>query len=121
MAIRWWRMLVDGRFSLPVLKAGGMDLVDHLKEGLAEPDLLVDVKRLRRAGARAPIGRDGGRLAIEATATLTEIAASPDDASHALTDAKSVKIGQNLKYDLNVLRQAGFEVDGEMFDTMIAA
>jgi xanthine dehydrogenase YagS FAD-binding subunit len=83
-------MLVDGRFSLPVLKAGGMDLVDHLKEGLAEPDLLVDVKRLRRAGARAPIGRDGGRLAIEATATLTEIAASPEITTSAPVVAQAV-------------------------------
>lgn len=30
------------------------------------------------------------------------------------------KIGQNMKYDLLVLRQYGFEVRGPMFDTMIA-
>ena len=29
-------MLADKRFALPVLKAGGMDVVDHLKEGLHE-------------------------------------------------------------------------------------
>lgn len=31
-----------------------------------------------------------------------------------------VKIGQNLKYDLLVLKNYGFEVDGPMFDTMLA-
>jgi len=30
------------------------------------------------------------------------------------------KIGHNLKYDLGILRQAGFEVQGVWFDTMIA-
>ncbi len=31
------------------------------------------------------------------------------------------KVGQNIKYDLLVLRQAGFTVGGPLFDTMIAA
>ncbi|RJP41218.1 MAG: DNA polymerase I [Phycisphaerales bacterium] len=34
---------------------------------------------------------------------------------------KSVKVGHNLKYDLLVLRQAGIEVAGPMFDTMVAS
>ena len=38
-----------------------------------------------------------------------------------LTDAKIEKIGQNLKYDLIVLRRAGFDLAGPMFDTMLAA
>lgn len=33
---------------------------------------------------------------------------------------KILKVGQNLKYDLTVLRNYGIEVRGEMFDTMIA-
>jgi len=33
----------------------------------------------------------------------------------------AVKIGQNIKYDIKVLRRAGIEVAGELFDTMIAA
>ena len=32
--------------SLPMYKAGGMDVVDHLKEGLADPDVLIDIRRL---------------------------------------------------------------------------
>jgi len=37
-----------------------------------------------------------------------------------LADAELPKYGHNLKYDLNVLRRSGFEVQGLAFDTMIA-
>ena len=75
------QLLHDGDFSLPVLKAGGMDLLDHLKEGLAQPDLLVNIRRVRRDPTAGPIdvqrGEDGSRsLRIDATTTLAEIAAS---------------------------------------------
>jgi len=33
---------------------------------------------------------------------------------------KTVKIGQNMKYDISMLRQSGVEVKGTLFDTMIA-
>ncbi len=36
------------------------------------------------------------------------------------TDAKVLKIGHNLKYDLTVLRVAGIEAKGPFFDTMLA-
>ncbi|MBU0637465.1 MAG: DNA polymerase I [Planctomycetes bacterium] len=38
-----------------------------------------------------------------------------------LANESSLKVGQNLKYDLTVLRQAGLPVAGPLFDTMIAA
>lgn len=38
-----------------------------------------------------------------------------------LANEATTKIGQNLKYDLLVLKQTGIEVRGPMFDTMIAA
>ncbi|HUU85374.1 MAG TPA: DNA polymerase I [Phycisphaerae bacterium] len=38
-----------------------------------------------------------------------------------LTDAAIRKVGQNLKYDLVVLKQVGIEVAGVYFDTMIAS
>ncbi len=67
------------RFALPILKAGGMDVVDHLKEGLWEPDALVDVLRAE-GGAAAPIQehREAGRSSIRLSAltTLDEIATS---------------------------------------------
>ncbi len=59
----------DGRFSLPVIKAGGLDVVDHLKEGLVAPDALVDVKPL--GGGR--VERRDGRLAMDAGTTLANL------------------------------------------------
>ncbi len=37
-----------------------------------------------------------------------------------LTDEKSLKIGQNIKYDYLILQNYGVELGGPMFDTMIA-
>lgn len=71
-------LLADKKYSLPVLKGGGIDLIDRLKEGLTEPDVVVNVRRLHTEGATAPITESGGKLRIEATATLAEIAASPE-------------------------------------------
>ncbi|MBX3359644.1 MAG: FAD binding domain-containing protein [Phycisphaeraceae bacterium] len=69
------------KYSLPVLKAGGMDIVDHLKEGLIEPDLVIDIKRLRQDGAKGPVSEapgEGGAtvIRIEAGSTLSDLAAS---------------------------------------------
>lgn len=64
----------DARFSLPMFKGGGMDVVDHIKEGLLAPDLLIDLRGMR---APAPVSAEGGRLRIEAGATLAELAAAP--------------------------------------------
>ena len=38
-----------------------------------------------------------------------------------LEDTSKLKIGQNLKFDLQVLRQAGFSIRGPLFDTMVAS
>lgn len=50
------------------------------------------------------------------------------DASNALSlikpileDEKILKVGQNIKFDINVLRGAGIELRGTAFDTMIAS
>ena len=74
-------LLKDKRFTLPVLKAGGMDVVDHLKEGLYEADALINIKRLRRDGNAQAVSMIDGKdrepqIEIEATATMAEIAAS---------------------------------------------
>lgn len=37
-----------------------------------------------------------------------------------LEDGSTLKIGQNLKYDIQVLRNYGIRVDGPIFDTMLA-
>ena len=69
-------LLRDNRFALPVIKAGGMDVVDHLKEGLIEPDLLIDIQRTAKPEVSA-IARQGSRLRVGARATLAQIAGSP--------------------------------------------
>lgn len=69
-------LLRGDSFRLPILKAGGMDVVDHLKEGLMDPDLLVNIRTLRSNGARQPVRMDGDVMHIEATATLAELARS---------------------------------------------
>jgi xanthine dehydrogenase YagS FAD-binding subunit len=72
-------LMKDKRYKLPVLKGGGVDLIDHLKEGLIEPDLVVNVRRVRDPGAKAPVTEVPDKLPklrIEAGATLAEIASS---------------------------------------------
>ncbi|RKZ28753.1 DNA polymerase I, partial [bacterium] len=38
-----------------------------------------------------------------------------------LLSGDAVKIGQNIKYDMKVLKRAGFDISGKIFDTMVAA
>jgi xanthine dehydrogenase YagS FAD-binding subunit len=56
-----------------VLKAGGIDLVDHLKEHLVEPPRLVDLKTVPGLSQIA-VEKDGA-LRIGALATLAQVAA----------------------------------------------
>lgn len=88
-------MLADKRFSLPVLKGGGIDLVDHLKEGLTEPDVVINVRRLRPGWATAGsprITESGGLIRIEAGTTLADIAASE------IIRAKAPVLAQAVEY-----------------------
>lgn len=68
-------LLTAGRFKLPVLKAGGLDVVDHLKEGLLEPDALINIRRLT-IDDKPNISAASGRIRLNATTTLAELAAS---------------------------------------------
>lgn len=56
-----------------VLKAGGIDVLDHLKEHLLEPPRVVDIKRL--AGLDRITVEADGSLRIGALATLAKVAA----------------------------------------------
>lgn len=72
-------LVKDKRFRLPILKAGGIDVIDHLKEGLISPDVLVNIRRVRGEGVKENISSGGGAgstLRIEAGTTLTEIVES---------------------------------------------
>lgn len=69
-------LVADKRFTLPVLKAGGMDVVDHLKEGLLEPDVLIDVLRLKSEDSPGAVGFQAAEsvVRIEAATTLAVLA-----------------------------------------------
>lgn len=84
-------LLGEKRFSLPMLKAGGIDVLDHLKEGLVAPDVLINVRTLRLENGAAPVSAAQGGLRIEATATLTEIASSSITRSTAPVIAQAVE------------------------------
>jgi xanthine dehydrogenase YagS FAD-binding subunit len=58
-----------------VFKAGGVDLVDHLKERLVEPPRLVDLKRIPGLDEVAVSG--DGSLRIGTLVTLARVAAHP--------------------------------------------
>lgn len=60
-----------GAMPLPVLKAGGIDLLDHLKEGLIEPATLNNLKAVNHPALRAV-----GEGRIGPLATLADIGAS---------------------------------------------
>lgn len=59
--------------------AGGTNLVDHMKLGVAEPDLLVDVSRLDLT--EVTVGDDGG-VTIGANVRNSDLAAHPVIRSH---------------------------------------
>ena len=69
-------VLTDSRFKLPILKAGGMDVLDHLKEGLVEPDVLINIRNLSLDKAADPVSANSGTLRIEAGTTLAQISAA---------------------------------------------
>ncbi|NHA69989.1 FAD binding domain-containing protein [Phycicoccus flavus] len=56
---------------------GGTNLVDHLKLGVARPDLLVDVRRLPFGGVEQQDGPDGPVLRIGAGVPNSDLAADP--------------------------------------------
>ena len=58
-----------------VLKAGGIDLVDHLKEHLVEPPRVVDLKTIPGLD-KVTVGGDGS-LRIGALVTLAKVASHP--------------------------------------------
>jgi xanthine dehydrogenase YagS FAD-binding subunit len=58
-----------------VLRAGGIDLIDHLKEHLLEPERVVDLKSI--AGLDQITVEPDGTLRLGALVTLAQIAAHP--------------------------------------------
>ena len=58
-----------------ILKAGGIDLLDHLKEHLIEPPRLVDLKSI--PGMREVTAAPDGSIRIGPLATMARVAAHP--------------------------------------------
>lgn len=100
-------LLAGGSATAPVLaKAGGMDLLDLMKEGIIAPARLVNLKTIREL-ARLEV-RPSGEMAIGALTTLAQIAVAPeirqlypalaDAAEHAATPQvrNAATIGGNL-------------------------
>ncbi|MDL2241774.1 DNA polymerase I [Bacteroidales bacterium OttesenSCG-928-L03] len=64
--------------------------------------------------------KEGEAYYIPVPAKRAEAQAIVDLVKGVLEDKTILKIGQNMKYDINVLKKYGVEVDGSMFDTLIA-
>jgi xanthine dehydrogenase YagS FAD-binding subunit len=68
------RELLSGKAG-SVFKAGGIDLLDHMKERLVEPPRVVDLKRI--PGLDRVTAEKDGALRIGTLATLARVAAHP--------------------------------------------
>ncbi len=92
-----------------VLKAGGIDLVDHLKEHLVEPPRVVDIKRIPGLDRIAVAG--DGSLRIGALVTLAKVAASTairkthPALAHACAEAASPQVRNVATIGGNVLQR----------------
>ena len=64
-----------GRWAA-LVKAGGVDLLDMMKDGLVEPERLVDISRL--PGLNDIVEEGDGSVRIGALATLARVALHPD-------------------------------------------
>ena len=91
-----------------VVKAGGVDLMDLMKEHLLEPDRLVSIQRV--SGARE-IREEGGAIVIGPTVTLAELAAHPivqakaKAVAHAAGDAATPQIRHQATCAGNLLQR----------------
>ena len=92
-----------------VWKAGGIDLLDHLKEQLIEPPRLVDLKSIPRMNAIDV--EPGGNLRIGPLVTMAQVAAHPGIRStyaglaHACGEAASPQIRNVATIGGNLLQR----------------
>ncbi len=99
---------VAGRFAVDTETDG----VDPLRAGLVG----ISLSWAPASGAYVPVGHDYlGAPEQLPLATLREVLGP------LLADPAVGKIGQNVKYDLHVLRRHGLPVEGWHLDTMVAA
>lgn len=60
-------------------------------------------------------------IAVKGPGTVLPLATVHQAVAALLADTSILKIGQNIKYDINVLRRYGYHFEGPLFDTMIAS
>ncbi len=77
-----------GDVEASTLKAGGIDLLDRMKERVSEPDVVVGLVDVEGDGARE-IHVDGGRVRVGALVTLAQLAESADVRQAALGVAEA--------------------------------
>ncbi len=77
----------NGKDNTAVFKAGGIDLLDLMKEGISKPDMLINIKSIPGMAGIEYDEKEG--LKIGANTTLAEIEANPTvrDQYHALYQA----------------------------------
>lgn len=106
-------------------------MIKELRDDLAKPDawLAVDTEtddlgamcsNLCGISLSAREGR-AFYVAVKGIGDCLDLAIVRDLLGPMLADATIQKIGQNLKYDINVLRVAGFMLNGVYLDTMVAS
>jgi len=80
-----------------VIKAGGIDLLDLMKEGLLTPRRLVNLREVPGLDRIAP---DNGGLRIGASVTLAQLAADPIVRAHyrALADAAGTSASPQIRH-----------------------
>jgi xanthine dehydrogenase YagS FAD-binding subunit len=92
-----------------VLKAGGIDLLDHLKEHLVEPPRLVDIRKI--PGLDKVVVEKDGSLRLGALVTLAKVAAHPaigkthPALAHACAEAASPQVRNVATIGGNVLQR----------------
>ena len=87
----------EGHSEISVVKAGGIDLLDLLKEGLLAPAKVVNLKDV--AGLDAVVEEEDGGLRIGPMATLASLAAHPalQQRYPALADAMSASASPQIR------------------------
>lgn len=93
--------LISAAPETRVLRGGGIDLLDRMKEGLDAPELLVD---LSRAGLRGSPLEGADTLVFGASTTLAELAAGTEPGADALREAASEAATPSIR---NVATLAG--------------
>ena len=92
--------------ALPVLKTGGMDLLDRMKEGLENPGLVIDLTRIDDPALdRIETGRIGGRATLAAVSDADTIRESTPMIAQACGSAATPQVRNVASVAGNLLQE----------------